>query len=135
MKEELQDKLVEKYPKIFGEVGMTPQQSCMAFGISVGDGWYWLIDNLCNCLQSTIDSNPDTYPQIVAAQVKEKFGGLRFYTNGARDEQHGVIDFAESLSFGICENCGSIEDVSQTKGWIVTLCPKCMAERGKARVE
>jgi hypothetical protein len=135
MKKELQEKLVEKYPKIFSEVGETPQKSCMAWGICIGDGWYMLVDNLCNFLQSTIDLNKDTYPQVVAAQVKEKFGGLRFYVNSANDEQYGAISFAEHLSYSICENCGSTEDITQTEGWVVTLCPKCMEERGKARVE
>jgi hypothetical protein len=47
--------------------------------------------------------------------------------DSATPEQYAVIHFAESLSEEICENCESLEEVSQTKsGWIQTLCKKCM---------
>lgn len=123
MKPELETQLVKKYPKIFKMVGSTPQDSCMAWGISVGDGWYWLIDKLCDRLQSDIDSNNRL--QLVAAQVKEKFGGLRFYINSGSDEQYGAIYFAETLSFSICERCGTTKDVTTEGSWITTLCLSC----------
>jgi len=128
MKKELQDRLVTVYSEIFSEVGKTPQESCMAFGICVDDGWYWLIDQLCSHLQSNIGSYGS--PQIVAVQVKEKFGGLRFYVNSATDEQFAIISFAEDLSFSICEACGSTKEVSSTdKGWIKTLCKECQEKK------
>ncbi len=125
MEKELQNKLFEKYPKILTEVT-----------IDTGDGWYWLIDNLCDQLQREIDNVVSNYshfkenaqkrPQIIAVQVKEKFGRLRFYVRSAADEQYAIIDFAESLSFVICENCGSLENIEQTKkGRIQSLCDKC----------
>ena len=42
--------------------------------------------------------------------------------------QEGMISFAEFLSGDICERCGSIDGVTQTKGWVVTLCKKCKGE-------
>ena len=133
MKPELEKQLVEKYPKIFAEIGSTPQQSCMAFGLCVGDGWYWLIDQLCRELQFDIDNNDK--PQVVASQVKEKFGGLRFYVNSATDEQYGAINFAETLSYTICEMCGTTEGVKQTEGLITSLCKKCAKDKGKVIIE
>jgi hypothetical protein len=127
MKQELQEKLFEKYPKIFAEKDLPMQQTCMCWGISTGDGWYWLIDNLCEALQHDIDRN--NYSQIKATQVKEKFGGLRFYVNGASNEQYAIISFAEGLSYSVCEQCGSTKDVKQTKGWIISLCPECMEKK------
>jgi hypothetical protein len=44
-----------------------------------------------------------------------------------------MISIAEQLSGGICEQCGSIDGVSQTKGWITTLCKKCMDKYNKKR--
>lgn len=127
MKKELQDALFKKYPKIFRQKDLPMQETAMCWGIATSDGWYWLIDKLCSHLQWDIDHNK--YPQIEATQVKEKFGTLRFYTNGSNDAQEGMISFAEFLSGFICEKCGSTEDVSETRGWIVTLCKKCMKER------
>ena len=129
MKQELETKLVKKYPKIFKMVGSSPQESCMAWGMDCGDGWYWLIDQLCKVLQFNTDNNKQ--PQVVAAQVKEKFGGLRFYINSGSTEQFAAIHLAESMSYGICEICGTTENVGQTDGWISSLCPKCAEKNGK----
>lgn len=129
MKPELQKQLIEKFPKIFAEVGSSPQESGMAFGLEISNGWYKLVYELCRDLQHHIDMNDKS--QVVAAQVKTKFGGLRFYINGGTDEQYGAISFAESLSYSICEYCGSMEDVGQTRGWIITLCKKCAKKENK----
>lgn len=87
----------------------------------------FLLDLLLNWRKSLkfihIESN--RYPQIVAAQVKEKFGGLRFYVNGASDRQYAIIHWAESLSYGICEKCGSTKNIGSTQGWLRTLCEEC----------
>lgn len=96
----------------------------MCWGLECGDGWYFLIDHLCGLLQWDIDRNK--HEQIEASQVKEKFGTLRFYTNSADEKQYGMICFAEYLSCYICEKCGSMDNVKQTKGWICSLCPPCM---------
>jgi hypothetical protein len=127
MQKELESQLVKKYPKIFEMVGSSPQESCMAWGLAVGDGWYWLIDNLCSHLQGIIDNNEDVQ-QVVAAQVKEKFGGLRFYINSGSDEQYGAIGLAEHMSYSICEDCGTTKDVTtEGPGWIRTLCQECQS--------
>lgn len=65
------------------------------------------------------------YPQVVASQVKEKFGGLRFYVEGASNVQHAVINWTESLSYRTCENCGSTKNIGSTQGWYKTLCEEC----------
>lgn len=131
MKEELQDKLFKNYPKIFAQRKLPMTETCMCWGVETSSGWYWLIDKLCSQLQWDIDHNK--HPQVEATQVKEKFGSLRFYTNGADDTQEGMISLAEFMSEYICEHCGSTEGVSQTKGWIVTLCPKCLGKYKKDR--
>jgi hypothetical protein len=60
-----------------------------------------------------------------AVQVKEKFAGLRFYVRGATTEQYQLIEFAEALSYRICESCGSMKDTRVYRlGWWRTLCPE-----------
>jgi len=66
----------------------------------------------------------------VAAQVKEKFGGLRVYYYGGNEYTRGLIGMAESLSYSVCEECGTTKDVHVFNlGWIRTLC----VEHGKER--
>jgi hypothetical protein len=57
----------------------------------------------------------------VASQVKEKFGGLRFYVQAATDKHYNFISFAESMSYRTCESCGA-EGKTYTDGWHTTLC-------------
>ena len=112
------EQLYDKYPKIFSDNDMRKE------GFRCDDGWYWLIDKLCNQLQ--LDTNFNDQPQVVAFCVKEKFGGLRFYTQGANIRQSGMIALAENMSFHICEECGSTEDVKLTESmWIKSLCREC----------
>ena len=127
MDSKLQEKLFKKYPKIFIQRKLPMTQTAMCWGIDTDDGWYWLLDHLCSQLQWDIDHNK--YPQLEAVQVKEKFGGLRFYVSGSNEKQESMIDFAEFLSQSICEKCGSTKEVTRTKGgWIKSLCKKCMKE-------
>lgn len=58
MNELLDKHLCEKYPKIFSERNLSPQDTCMCWGLSVGQGWYSLIDILCNRIQNHIDDPP-----------------------------------------------------------------------------
>ena len=137
MKPELEKQLFEKYPKIFKQKDSSPMETCMCWGIECGDGWYDLINCLCFHLQFNTDHNK--YPQVEAVQVKEKFGTLRFYYNILSNsddkyfERHcgsidGMVSIIEFLSLKTCERCGSINNVSQTEGWIQTLCEECKKE-------
>jgi len=76
MKKELELKLVELHPQIFRDYGGDMTQTCMHWGLMCGDGWYFLIHNLCKKLD---EISSKTGVIIIADQVKEKFGGLRFY--------------------------------------------------------
>ncbi len=127
MNKENTKKLYEKYPKIFAQKDLTIQQSCMPWGFECGDGWFDLIDKLCDALQFHTDRN--NYSQVEATQVKEKFGTLSFYTNGIDDYLRGYISFAELMSASICETCGTNQNVTQTKGWIKTICKECLEKK------
>ena len=124
MRAELQTQIYEKFPKLFRQKDLPMTETCMCWGIECGDGWYWLIYNLADAIQRYIDANKKE--QIEVVQVKEKYGGLRFYVGSADDVVLGMIDFAEHLSYRICESCGSMEEVEQSEGWIRTLCRKCL---------
>ena len=132
--------LCQKYPKIFVDRNKSPMESCMHWGLAVDDGWFYLIDALCENIQHHIDNPPwvlkndgsgeyeepkePIVKQVVALQVKEKFSGLRFYYSGGDEYIRGMVDLAETLSYNICEECGKMnkEVGRNSKGWIVTTC-------------
>jgi hypothetical protein len=66
-------------------------------------------------------------PQVVVAQIKEKFGGLRFYYDGGDDEISGMVRMAEAWADTACEECGAIGK-RRSGGWIRTLCDAHEAE-------
>jgi hypothetical protein len=129
----LDAQLCAKYPKIFANQLQTPEGS--VFGFGCGPGWYDLIDSLCGTIQAYIDHNSKPgkeIEQVVAVQVKEKFGTLRFYVDGGDTMTEGMIWFAESFSDKICEECGS-RGTRRKGGWVRTLCDTHEAERQAAK--
>ena len=119
MKDELANELVKKYPTVFRRYKGDPRETCMAWGICTGDGWYKILDELCAKLEPY---------GVVAAQIKEKFGGLRFYLESTPsdkwDEIHNLITEAERQSYKTCERCGQPGDL-RGGGWARTLCDDC----------
>lgn len=135
----LQVRLYNTYPKFFAQKNLNICES-MSVGIDCGNGWYNLIEQLCSVIQHHINNaelkhnNLSWWRRILktspepfkATQVKEKFGGLRFNYNGGDDFISGVVDMAESMSYHICDICGS-EGKCGSRGnsnWIVARCGK-----------
>ena len=79
----------------------------------VGKGWSKLIDEIYEFLPE----------DITILQVKEKFGGLRFYVASASEEVLDRIYAIEERSLTICDVCGRTGQPT-TKGWIATRCDK-----------
>lgn len=105
MQEDRQNQLFERYPAIFAERTLTDTETAMCRGIEAGDGWFQLIDALCARLQWATDHVEA--PQVVATQVKEKMGTLRFYCHEASERQMGMIELSTEFSGRICDVCGS----------------------------
>lgn len=134
MKPENDKALCEKYPKIFRDRNKSAQETCMSWGFEHGDGWFGILDAACSLMQQHTDNKRqlpnnkwlteeewEAECQPVAAQVKEKWGGLRFYVDNADDYCRGVIDLAERMSLSTCEVCGA-PGKRAGGGWIRTLC-------------
>jgi len=127
MDTELERALVESYPSLFAYYdadfdGPAPQISL--FGFECGDGWYGVIESLCE----TIDSYDG---ELRVVQVKEKFGGLRFYYDGeGLSEQdamrlQGAVRMASNVSYQVCELCGDEGEMRDNEGWYKTRCDSC----------
>ena len=65
-------------------------------------------------------------------EIKEKFGGLRWYDNGfpekGWEEYKDWLYKYEDLSFKTCINCGK-PAIGFTRGWITPLCKECMKDQ------
>ena len=83
----------------------------------VGKGWSKIIDMLYDELPI-----PD---KMQVHQVKEKFGGLRFYVSGATKEEYAIITKAEHMSEETCEDCGKPATMKKSGNWLMCLCNDC----------
>jgi hypothetical protein len=82
--------ILEKYPSLYREKDLPMEESCMYWGLDVPEDWLPVVDKLSGVLESmpkysykTDPDNESSYVQvkvaIIAKQVKQKFGDLRFY--------------------------------------------------------
>lgn len=136
MDKKLQIELKEKHKELLNKLNVETDFSDVknktpieVFGIECGNGWYKIIDNLCKTIETLIKD--DNYPEV--HQIKEKFGGLRFYVGSMTEDNykqiHGATLLAEYMSYEICEKCGSTDNVEvDESGWIRTLCEECRNE-------
>lgn len=108
-------RMEEKFPKMLGgQYG----------GFAIGEGWFHIIESLMDNIQHHIDwknRESEVVPQVVVTQIKEKFGGLRFYYDGGDDEISGMVRMAEAWADHSCETCGN-KGERRSGGWIRTLC-------------
>ncbi len=134
------EEFAKKYPDLMAK----SQQEYLG----VSKGWHHILDVLFSTYTMRLESakstlkyaleNPEQkYTRSVAEleaevaaalyeiptilQIKEKFGGLRVYTSGGNTRLDACTDFAESMSYRICEVCGS-PGKPRNDGWIKTLC-------------
>jgi len=115
-----------KHPRIFIERDL---------GTSVGAGWWELLEDAFIKIEAVLDENPSMY--FKTRQIKEKFGGLRFYYDMGQiegdslmsEEQvdaemtliHDIVVKAEYKSNRTCEVCGESGVHAKTQ-WVKTLC-------------
>lgn len=129
------DKLIEEYPSVFSNmVDASPY--------NLPSGWYLLVDKLCSDLSDLLDEekkniqeDPDQ-PLFMVLQIKEKFGGLRFYymMNTDNDklylEIRKLIDSAEDESYRICEITGKPGNLCRSGIHYHTFCEEVRTKNG-----
>ncbi len=133
MKQELDLKLTGNFPKMYRDRYEDMRNTCMCWGFAVGDGWFSLLWKLSSDIQKELNKAPFALRNdFIVTQVKEKFGGLRFYHYGGNDVIQKLIEDAEGESYKTCEFCGKPGKV-RSGGWIHTLCEVCNTKKETQR--
>lgn len=100
MDSKLEDKLMKDFDFMeHKNPDGTPSGRSVYCGVE--DGWFHLIYNLCTELKELYDSQGVPTNLIHVLQVKEKWGGLRFYVGDTIDGGQEIISKYEDLSFNI----------------------------------
>ena len=115
--------VAHKHFKFTRSINYIQQTNPYQYAFAVGDGWYKLIYELVHDIRINDLKKGDWITK--ATQVKEKFGGLRFYVTGTSDKNWALIRNAEQKSYAVCEETGSeVEVGTWNNGWVRTMCRK-----------
>lgn len=105
---------------------LIPKGHC---GYGCGKGWHPMIKIACRIFSDLNEKYPDE-PPIQIDQIKEKFGGLRFYISGGGKNwklAQEIASHCETFSWYICEECGDSDTAcpDNSRSWVKTLCNEC----------
>lgn len=154
MKPELEDRLVQEYPEIFRDWRGDPQHTCMAWGIECPAAWEPAIRAVCVTIAHEVRRVREQHPtlgfRVIADQIKEKFGTMRFYwhsectlwtdpaavlpeheaaVNAAHERINGAICCAEQITALVCADCGTPNSANPRRPMWGNLCERCDTER------
>jgi uncharacterized Zn finger protein (UPF0148 family) len=83
---------MERFPILFQNKDKSMRETCMCWGIDCPIGWYHILEQLCTILEFyNMEFTKNYGIAIVADQVKEKFGTLRFYYTPREVNKDGVV--------------------------------------------
>lgn len=119
MRPDLQKNLYSTYPEMFRQKDLPETESSMCRGVCCGDGWWGIIDALCETM--TGHAREGEHRVLEARQVKSKFGSLRFYHDGDCEFCDGAVLLAMEFSCLVCEETGRPGRVVRKGGLLRTL--------------
>lgn len=96
---EFEQRMFDTFPQFF-KYKDDITTSRMWEGFMCSEGWYPLIETLLQLAKNHGET-------LEVLQIKEKYGTLRFYTDGASEFFRGAARMAFMLSMKTCEACGA----------------------------
>ena len=88
------DGFMDKYPILFQNSSKSMKETCMCWGIECPKGWWHILDQLCTVLEfHNMEFVKNYGVAVVADQVKEKFGTLRFYYDVRPVDENGIVKY------------------------------------------
>lgn len=126
MRGDLSERIMNRCPIIYRGAIDGPDKNLMCFGFECGSGWFEMILLLSESIEKVASNLRGEGEEIdnlpIVTQVKEKFGGLRFYVHHGNDEVYDMISEAEAKSYHICEVCGARGTLIVVGGIYMTRC-------------
>ena len=119
---------LHKNIKATRKIDYIQQTNPYKYEFAVGDGWFKILFELVGGIKVNDQKKGDWITKVT--QIKEKFGGLRFYVTGTSDKNWALIRNAETKSYAVCEESGSeVEVGTWNDGWVRTLCRQIALKR------
>jgi hypothetical protein len=132
-------KLKQDFPILCGNIHSNYRDGGL-IGFTIGNGWFDLVYKLSKDIENELSKMPKK-SRPTLSQVKEKFGGLRWYMSHCEADDQPVKDAlknieslikkAENESLKTCEWCGKpgTSECNYKGYWIKVLCLDCHNKR------
>lgn len=128
MNPENTNRLFEDFPELYRGRDLPVTENLMSFGFCCGDGWFEIIYTLSQQIQDYNLAHPEA--TVIAVQVKQKFGELRFYVSQSIPEIDALIREATVRSLQTCELTGQPGVLCRQGNYYQTLCLEKAQELG-----
>jgi hypothetical protein len=127
--------LKAKYPNVFRMFWIdyentsktkSPPSGCSVWGLECDSGWLDIIEECAAKIEELIMalSTQEEREAMYAVQIKEKFGGLRFYMSYYNEDIDKAVKEAAAKAKVTCEVCGNPGEHGDHHGWLKTTCDK-----------
>jgi hypothetical protein len=127
------DKIMDDHPLLYRGRNKPITESLMSWGFSCEDGWLPLIERLSDRIEAEIirlhnegGVAEKDLPEV--KQVKQKFGGLRFFVRPKNDTIEAAVMEARDEADRTCEFCGSPGKLYEKRHY--TCCKDCAKQMG-----
>lgn len=100
------DRLFERFDHLYRGRHLPDTQNLMCYGFCCGDGWFDLVWQLSEQIEAYCQQHSEA-ADLMAAQVKQKLGELRFYVQPKLWEVEYLIEAARVKSLQTCELTGA----------------------------
>jgi len=105
MNPENTERLFERFDHLYRGRHLPDTQNLMCYGFCCGDGWFDLVWQLSEQIEAYCQQHAEA-ADLMAAQVKQKFGELRFYVQPKLWDVEYLIEAARVKSLQTCELTG-----------------------------
>lgn len=130
MNPENTQRLYDRFDPLYRGRHLPDTQNLMCYGFQCSDGWFTLIYELSEQIETYCQQHPEA-ADLIAVQVKEKFGELRFYVSPLVVEVEHLIEQARVKSRQTCERTGKPGVMCcRPDGYYQTLCLETAASLG-----
>lgn len=121
MNPERTQQLFDRFDHLYRGRHLPVTENLMSYGFACGNGWFSLLWELSEQIELYCQQHPEA-AGLIAVQVKQKFGELRFYTRPKIPAVELLIEAARLRSLHTCELTGELGELCRLQSDVDFCC-------------